>query len=126
MPSTVYANMRSVVHKGSMDVHMVFPDVCKTPSPGGPVPIPYPNMGISTDTVQGPTSVKVEGQMPMVKSAKYMNTSCDEPGTVGGVVSGVNMGECEFMLYSFNVKFEGRNVCRVGDMVFHNKKNIVG
>jgi hypothetical protein len=22
-----------------------FPDVCKTPSPGGPVPIPYPNVG---------------------------------------------------------------------------------
>ena len=24
-----------------------FPDVCKTPSPGGPVPIPYPNQGMA-------------------------------------------------------------------------------
>lgn len=23
----------------------VFPDVCKTPAPGSPVPIPYPNVG---------------------------------------------------------------------------------
>ena len=23
-----------------------FPDVCKTPSPAGPVPIPYPNFGL--------------------------------------------------------------------------------
>lgn len=23
---------------------MAFPDVCKTPTPGGPVPIPYPNI----------------------------------------------------------------------------------
>lgn len=126
MPSTVYANMRSVVHKGSMDLHIVSPDVCKTPSSGGPVPIPYPNLGQSADTVQGPTTVKVEGQMPMVKSAKYIKSSCDEPGTLGGVISGANMSECEFMIYSFNVKFEGRNVCRVGDMIFHNKKNIFG
>ena len=23
-----------------------FPDVCKTPTPAGPVPIPYPNIGM--------------------------------------------------------------------------------
>jgi hypothetical protein len=26
-------------------VVIAFPDVCKTPSPGGPIPIPYPNFG---------------------------------------------------------------------------------
>ncbi|MEZ5726657.1 MAG: PAAR-like domain-containing protein [Burkholderiaceae bacterium] len=26
-----------------------FPDVCKTPSPGGPIPVPYPNIGQATD-----------------------------------------------------------------------------
>ena len=29
---------------------IAFPDVCKTPSPGGPVPVPYPNIGMATDT----------------------------------------------------------------------------
>jgi hypothetical protein len=31
----------------------MFPDVCKTPTPGGPVPIPYPNIsGLGTATGQ--------------------------------------------------------------------------
>jgi hypothetical protein len=41
-------------------------------------------------------------------------------------MSGVNMNECEFMMYSFDVKFEGKNVCRLGDPLFHNRKNIMG
>jgi hypothetical protein len=126
MPCTVFVNFRGVVHKGSMGVSTVFPDVCKTPTPGGPVPIPYPNIGMSSNTVGGPTSVKVDGQMPMVKGSKYAMTSGDEPGTVGGVISGVFKGEAEFMLYSFDVKFEGKNVCRMADPLFHNKKNIMG
>jgi hypothetical protein len=35
-------------------------------------------------------------------------------------------GPAEFMLYSFDVKFDGKNVCRLGDMLFHNSKNTVG
>ncbi len=127
MGQTVYANSRGVVHKGSGGMSTVFPDVCKTPTPGGPVPIPYPNIGKSADTVKGPNTVTVDGQMPMVKGAQYMMTSGDEGGTAGGgVVSSSIKGPAEFMLYSFDVKFEGKNVCRVGDPLFHNKKNIMG
>lgn len=126
MAQTTFANSRGIDHKGSGGMSPVFPDVCKTPSPGGPVPIPYPNIGKSSDTSQGPTTVKTDGQMPMVKGAKYSRSSGDEPGTAGGVVSGVNMNVCEFMIYSFDVKFEGKNVCRLGDPLFHNKKNIMG
>jgi hypothetical protein len=109
-----------------MGMSIVFPDVCKTPTPGGPVPIPYPNIGMASDTSQGPTKVKVDGMMPMVKGAKYMKSSGDEPGVAGGVLSGVNMSFCEFLLYSFDVKFEGKNVCRLGDLLWHNKKNTLG
>jgi hypothetical protein len=123
---TTFVNYRGIAHKGSGGMSIVFPDVCKTPTPGGPVPIPYPNMGRSSDTTQGPTTVKTDGQMPMVKGSKYMRSYLDEPGTAGGVISGVNMSECEFMMYSFDVKFEGKNVCRLGDPLFHNKKNIMG
>ena len=125
MPS-VFANMRGVAHKGSGGMSMVFPDVCKTPTPGGPVPIPYPNIGKSSDTMGGPTSVTCDGQMPMVKGATYMMSAGDEAGSVGGVMSGVFKGECEFMMYSFDIKFEGKNACRLGDPLFHNKKNIMG
>jgi hypothetical protein len=30
------------------------------------------------------------------------------------------------LLYSFDVMLEGKNVCRMGDMLWHNKKNICG
>ena len=126
MPSTVTVNSRGVVHKQSGGMNTVFPDVCQTPTPAGPVPIPYPNIGQSSDTSQGPKQVTVDGVMPMVKDAKYQMTTGDEAGSVGGVMSGVIKGEAEFMMYSFDVKFEGNNVCRMGDPMFQNKKNAMG
>lgn len=126
MAQTIYANSRGIVHKGSNGVSVVFPDVCKTPTPGGPVPIPYPNFGKSSDTSKGPKSVKTDGQMPMIKSAQYTRSVGDEAGTLKGIVSSDQMGVCEFMMYSADVKFEGKNVCRMGDPLFHNKKNIMG
>ena len=126
MGQKTFANSRGIVHKGSGGMSTVFPDVCKTPSPGGPIPIPYPNIGRSSDTSKGPKSVKTDGEMPMVKGAQYKRTSGDEAGTAGGVVSNKNMDVAEFMQYSFDVKFEKKNVCRLGDPLFHNKKNMMG
>jgi hypothetical protein len=127
MPTTVFVNFRGADHKGSGGMSMVFPDVCKTPAPPAPpIPIPYPNIGKAADTSGGPTTVKLDGEMPMAKGAKYSRSMGDEAGTVGGIMSGVNMSECEYMLYSFDVKLEGNNACRLGDPLFHNKKNIMG
>ena len=55
---TVGVNNLSVVHKSSNGVTIAFPDVCKTPTPGGPVPIPYPNIAQSSDTAKGSKGVK--------------------------------------------------------------------
>ena len=127
MAQTVFANSRGVDHKSSGGMSMVFPDVCKTPTPGGPVPIPYPNIGQATNTSKGTKKVKIDGKMAMVKGAKYSMTSGDEAGSAGGgVISGKIKGEAEYMMYSFDVKFEGKNACRLGDPLWHNKKNIVG
>jgi hypothetical protein len=46
--------------------------------------------------------------------------------TLIGVASGSTKGPAEFMLYSFDVKFDGQNVCRLGDPLFHNRKNTLG
>jgi len=126
MSQSTFVNSRGIAHKGSGGMSMVFPDVCKTPSPGGPIPIPYPNIGKAADTSSGPSTVKTDGEMPMVKTAKYSMTTGDEAGSAGGVISSSTKGEAEFMMYSFDVKFEGNNVCRLGDPMFHNKKNIMG
>ncbi|WP_075188050.1 DUF4150 domain-containing protein [Teredinibacter haidensis] len=126
MGQTTFVNSRGIAHKGSGGQSIVFPDVCKTPVGPSVVPIPYPNIGMSSDTDKGPKSVKVDKKMPMVKGAIYSKSTGDEAGVQKGVVSGKTKGECEFMMYSFDVKFEGKNVCRMGDPLFHNKKNIMG
>jgi hypothetical protein len=126
MPCTVFVNGRGAVHQGSGGMSTVFPDVCQTPSPAGPIPIPYPNIGQAANTSGGTSTVTFDGCMPMTKDAKYSMTSGDEAGTAGGVVSGTIMGEAEFMMYSFDVKLDGKNACRLGDPLFHNKKNIMG
>ena len=126
MAQTTFANGRGVVHKGSGGKSVVFPDVCKTPVGSAVVPIPYPNMGQSKDTVKGPKTVTFDGQMPMVKGAQYSKSTGDEPGKMGGIISGVQKSVCEFMTYSFDVKVEGKSLCRMGDLLFHNKKNILG
>ena len=67
MPATVGVNFMSVVHKKSTGTSIAFPDVCKTPSPGGPIPIPYPNITMSTDTAKGTKKVKCDGESNCVK-----------------------------------------------------------
>lgn len=126
MGQTTFANGRGIAHKGSGGLSIAFPDVCKTPTPAGPIPIPYPNIAKASDTTGGPTKVKTDGQMPMTKGAKYSMSTGDEAGSAGGVVSGVTKGEAEFMMQSMDVKFEGKGVCRMGDPLFHNKKNTMG
>ena len=44
-----------------------FPDVCKTPSPGGPVPTPYPNIGSSEDATKTPGKVRIAGKNTITK-----------------------------------------------------------
>ena len=53
-------------------------------------------------------------------------TTGDEAGSVGGIISSKIKGEAEYLMYSFDVKFEGKNACRLLDPLWHNKKNIAG
>lgn len=122
MPATMNVNGRTVVHKTSDGVATAFPDVCKTPSPGGPVPIPYPNVALSADTANGSKTVKVDGNPVMLKDSNFSTSTGDEAGTAGGgVASGKTKGKAEFVNYSFDVKIEGKNVPRLGDMMVQNK-----
>ena len=126
MPTTVFANMMGISHAGSGAKSIVFPDVCKTPTPGGPVPIPYPNLAESSTLVGGSKTVAIEGQPATIKGCSYSTSSGDEAGSAGGVVSGKIKGKAEFVLYSFDVKIEGQNACRMGDLMTHNDRNAVG
>lgn len=126
MGVTISVNKLSLAHKGSMGIAMAtIPDVCKTPSPGGPIPIPYPNIAKSSDLAKGSKKVKGDKKMIAIKGSEYSRSMGDEAGTVGGVVSGVNMKEAKWILSSFDVKIEGKNACRLMDMMSSNHANTI-
>jgi hypothetical protein len=58
----------------------VSPDVCVTPTPGGPIPIPYPNVSSASDLSTGAKTVKTDGKETMLKDASFTTSTGDEPG----------------------------------------------
>ncbi len=130
MGVTIHVNGKSnsLVHKGSMGIaKSTLPDFCKTPSPAGPVPIPYPVIiSMSNSLAKGTKTVKVDGkQMAAVKGSEFSRCNGDEPGTAGGVKSSTNMKEATWLLYSFDVKLDGKNACRLSDKMMMNHGNTV-
>jgi uncharacterized protein DUF4150 len=127
MAETISINGLSLSHKGSNGFSVAtLPDVCKTPSPGGPIPIPYPNVSKSDSLSKGTKTIKVDGgNMAAIKGSEYSSSNGDEPGTAGGVKSSTNMKESTWITYSFDVKMDGKNACRLSDKKFQNHKNTV-
>ena len=124
MAVSVGVNGMSVVHKDSDGITQAFPDVCKTPSPAGPVPIPYPNIAQASDTADGASTVLSDGNPTCVKDSNFSTSTGDEAGTAGGgVASNKTKGKAEFVNFSFDVMFEGKNVARAMDLMLHNDKN---
>jgi hypothetical protein len=122
MGVTVGVNGRTVVHKSSGGVTIAFPDVCKTPTPGGPVPIPYPNIAQSSDTAKGSKKVKMDGNPIMLDGSNFKTSTGDEAGNAGGgVASNSTKGKAEFVMFSFDTKVEGKKVPRALDIMIHNK-----
>lgn len=125
MAVTVKVNKLSLVHRGSDGVsRATLPDVCKTPP--SMIPVGYPNVSFSKDLAKGTTTVFADGGNMIANNGSEFATSIgDEPGTGGGVVSGVNMKESTWITYSMDVKIEGQNACRLTDKKFHNHGNTV-
>src|SRR5438552_3120313 len=124
MGVTVGVNNMSVIHKDSNGITTAFPDVCKTPAPPAPpVPIPYPNIAQSSDTANGTSTVLCDGNSTCVKDSDFSTSTGDEAGSLLGVASNKTKGKAEFVNFSFDVKFEGKNVARAMDLMLHNEKN---
>lgn len=123
----VNGTLNGLVHKGDswMSIATV-PDVCKTPTPGGPVPLPYPNISQANTLSDGTTTVKVDGgNMAAIKGSKFAMSSGDEPGSIGGVKSNTFKQASTWITYSFDVKLDGKNACRFSDKKFQNNENTV-
>lgn len=102
------------------------PNVCKMPGPPAPfVPVPLPNLGTSSDSLQnGTTTVKFEGKKVAIKGATFMSKPSGDvasQGTGGGIVSMKVQGKTEFLAPgSMDVKAEGKNIQLLGDAMGNN------
>jgi hypothetical protein len=105
---------------------MCMPDVCKTPSPAGPVPIPYPNIAMMKSASKPAEKVLVCGAPPLTKTSEVPNTSGDNAGVNGGMVSNKFMQKCLYTGSARKVMFGGKNVVRNLDPVKSNNGNAFG
>ena len=123
MATTTSVNGQTVVHATSGGTLNTSPDVCLTPMGNSVVPIPYSNTAESKDTSNGSTNVFVDGNPIMLKDSVFSKSTGDEPGIALGVGSGTTGSVAKFTNYSFDVKVEGRNVCRRLDPMTSNNGN---
>ena len=119
--STVFANGRAILHAGDGVDHVSAPpDVCKTPTPGGPVPIPYVNIATDSDLHQGTKGIQIEGKSVALASSCLSTSTGDEAGTAGGIISSKTKGKLTWTTSSSDVVFEGTGVVRFMDATQHN------
>jgi Domain of unknown function (DUF4150) len=123
----VYANGMEIACKsGDAKVMAAMPDVCLSPPspPAGPLPLPYPVSSFASDTSDGSSSVQISGAEVMLKSTSfYKKCTGDEAATKSfgmGVISASIQGKTYFAAWSSDVKIEGANADRHGDITNSN------
>ena len=83
--SNVYANgMEISAKKDANKSPCAMPDVCLSPPspPAGPVPIPYPNTALASDTSGGSKTVKIGGdEVGLKNKSDYKTSKGDEAAT---------------------------------------------
>jgi hypothetical protein len=67
--------------------------------------------------------VKGDKMMAANKGSKFALSNGDNAGVAGGVKSSTFMKEATWILYSFDVKLNGKNASRFTDKMFHNAEN---
>ncbi|WP_421701026.1 DUF4150 domain-containing protein [Aliiroseovarius sp.] len=83
------------------------PDVCKTPVGSAVVPIPYMITSMLDWAVRTEPTVKLTELEAFTMNSRTDKVVGDEPGTLGGVKSGVNKGWCRPISQHFNVQVGG-------------------
>jgi hypothetical protein len=115
-------------------IAFAFPDVCNTPTPGGTVPIPYPNVA-QLDQATGITDlggkellVGPAGLHVLLKDSEVATSTGDEAGSAGGVQSGVTKGKCQVVQASGSVVYgpDELGIARFMDATKQNSENADG
>jgi hypothetical protein len=103
-------------------MNLGFPDVCLTPTPIGPIPIPYPNIttGATTNPATTALTVLTDGMPSLNQMSMIPISNGDNMGVNMGVASGLVMGPTEFILGSLTVIKEGAPAQRLTSITGHN------
>lgn len=107
-------------------MNLGFPDVCLTPSPVGPIPIPYPNIAVSATHVPSVFNVIIGGGLAENLLTSGTLSNGDNAGVATGVASGVVMGPDRPMLGSFKTLIGGAPATRLTTMNIQNSTNAPG
>jgi hypothetical protein len=106
----------AAVLSGHTSTSMGPTDICKTPTPGGPVPMPYPNIAPSIVPGPGICTKTLSMASPIyTKNSKIGLSNGDQPGVALGVMSNKIMGMVEMSSTSNDVEAEGGGVARTMD-----------
>ncbi len=100
-------------------------DVCNTPTPTGPVPMPYPNIAMLA-TVNPGTAVKnitIMGMPVLNQDSVIPMSNGDNAGVNMGVTSGMVMGPCTFKSGAQKVTFAGKPAVAMNCNTGHNGQN---
>ena len=116
----VVINGRTSVHAGSGGV-LKTSDVCKTPRKCRART--YTNIAVSSNSAKTASTVIVNGNPACNKDSIFAVSTGDEPGSCGGVKSGTIKQKAEFITWSPNVFFEGKNATRQNDLMVSNNRN---
>ena len=109
-----------------MGTDMGFPDVCLTPTPAGPVPIPYPNIAMGPTAIPNcPTSLIMGAPVHNLATTIPM-TNGDNAGVNMGVASGTVMGPSRHLTGSFTTLFMGMPGSRLTSNSLQNSTNCPG
>ena len=90
-------------------LNFAFPDVCNTPSPVGPVPIPYPNLasGITANPATACKKIFLNCMPAHNLQTQIPMSMGDNAGVAGGIASGTVMGPSKHLMGCVGVIYEG-------------------
>lgn len=109
-----------------MGMDLAFPDVCLTPTPAGPVPIPYPNMGVDPTDVGFVPNVLVTCTPAHNMMTTAPMTNGDNAGVAMGVASGLVMAPERNILGAVTVIVGSAPMTRLTSPTIQNSTNAPG
>lgn len=100
--------------------HFCFPDVCKMPTPAGPIPTPYPNIAMPMTATPSCYTILISGGPAQNMQSKPTLSNGDNAGVAGGLVSNQFMGPCQTMMGSTVLMLKGMPAAKMLGMTGHN------